>query len=222
MPTRKRRSGTRRTKTTAQRTTKTRARTYRSTPRRTKSAAAQRVSPSIDTARSSTDWLATQTLRTVNNALAGVERGADMTYRTIQEMTGGKRGNWLNAWRGWATHFNPQDLVNMAQHTAHTWEKDLNRFANSMARTIRKTSNTIVPHSESLMRDARRNISQVYHRVEQSPWMHMAKGFVGAGKQELLNMLDIPSQEEVEQLQRKVNTLEQRLTTLMLRGARNR
>lgn len=168
------------------------------------------------------DWIATRTLRTLNDALTGLEKSADYTLTMIEQLGRGKSNTWLKNWRGWATRFNTHELIHLAHTQAATWERDFNRLTHGIMRTIRKTSHAWTPTSETLMHSARHNFNEVYRRIEQSPLLHLAKDVVDAGRQEVFDFLNIPSQEEIERLQRKVTTLEQRMSTVMLRGGRHR
>jgi hypothetical protein len=141
------------------------------------------------------DWLVTETWKGANNL-----------YRQ---------------WQGWATRFAPQELVNMAQSHKAAWERDIVGFANNVANMIRHTSD-LIPNGEHLINDTRRNLNTMVNMVKHSSWYRTVRDIAQAGKDDLLAKLNIPSQTEVEDLQRKLATLEQRLTTVMLRGAKNR
>ncbi len=231
MPTRKTRKTTTRRTATSRRTAARKTRAHRATPKKKGIPAAAQKMTNVartttrvarDTTMDTAGWIAEHTLRTANDVLDGLEMGASYTYRTLQDLSGGKSSKWLKNWQGWATNFIPRDLVNMAKSNKHTWERDISKFANNVARTVKHTANNWIPSGEELMRDAKRNVCDMYRMVSESPVMNVFRGVANNGKEEILSFLNIPSQEEVEQLQRKLSTLEQRMTTVMLRGARNR
>jgi hypothetical protein len=147
-----------------------------------------------------------------------LEVGASYTLKTIQQWSGEKGTKWVKQWQGWATRFNPHDLVNLAQSQRETWERDLAHLATNVANTIKHTSEGYIPNGEEVIRDAKRNFCDAYRWVAQSPLVHAAREVVEASKNDILSLLNIPSQDEVEMLQRKLSTLEQRMTTVMLRG----
>lgn len=186
-------------------TTKGRSRsTKKATARRTTTTAKKKATRHAPTPKSTTDWVASKAFETVN--------------RTIQGLSGTKGNKWVKQWQGWATHFNPQDLISLAQSQRVNWEKDLAHLATNVANTIKHTSEDFIPNGEEVIRDAKRNFCDAYRWVSQNPLVYAAREVVEASKNDLLSLLNIPSQDEVEMLQRKLSTLEQRMTTVMLRG----
>jgi hypothetical protein len=167
------------------------------------------------------EWVAEQTWKTLNDAINTFEHSATYAFDQFQKWSSFKGKNWFKNWHGWATKIIPHDLVHIAQTHSAALEKDFANWANGVANVVRHSSDWI-PNSEELMRDTMRNISNAYNWVKDSTVMKTAREIATAGKNDILAKLNIPSQYELEDLQRKLATLEQRLTTVMLRGARNR
>ncbi len=173
------------------------------------------------TAKNTTEWLTAATWKRFSDAMTGLEQSTNYYTRKVKDVSGIDLSSVIRQWRGYTTQFNPTNIVNMAQVQKAVFERDLNKFAHNFMRTVRHTSDQLIPTSEELIKGAKRNLSTVYDTVKQSPIMHQAKSLAHMGKSEIMSFLNIPSQSEVEELQRKINTLEQRVTTVMLRGARN-
>jgi hypothetical protein len=167
------------------------------------------------------EWVAEQTWKTLNDAINTFEHSATYAFDQFQKWSGFKGKNWFKNWQGWATKVIPHDLVHFAHAHTAALEKDFANWANGVANVVKHSSDWI-PNSEELMRDTMRNISNAYSWVKDSTVFRTAREIANAGKNDILAKLDIPSQYEVEDLQRKIATLEQRLTTVMLRGAKNR
>jgi len=174
------------------------------------------------TAKTTTDWITAATWKRFNDAMIGLEQNTNYYTRMVKEVSGIDLTSVIRQWRGYATQFNPTHVVNMAQVQKAVFERDLNKFAHNFIRTIKHTSGQLIPTSEELIKGAKLNLSTVYATVKRGPLVHKAKALAHMGKSELMSFLNIPSQTEVEELQRKINTLEQRVTTVMLRGARNK
>ena len=73
--------------------------------------------------------------------------------------------------------------------------------------------------AKKVLKDARKNVEKFVANFEKSEWFEKAKNTAQNTRVNLLSVLNIPTQAEVEKLEKKIHNLEKRLHTISQKAA---
>ncbi len=116
--------------------------------------------------------------------------------------------------------FKKIDLYTKAQETTEGFDRELRRLADEVVSKVKGLE--IAPSgftSKKLLRDARKNLNAFVNVFEKNDFLSRAKLKAENTRDEVLSFLKIPSQAEVEKLERKVVALEKRLQNFSQKAA---
>ena len=94
--------------------------------------------------------------------------------------------------------------------------KEIRRIADEV---VSKVKGFDLKAANNLIREIRENIDQLVEKVQANGFIEIAKGKAISTRDQVLNVLKIPSQKEVDDLSRKVVNLEKKVRTLTKKAA---
>ncbi len=112
------------------------------------------------------------------------------------------------------------ELVSLATETRDEIEREVRRVAEEIVGVVKEIEK--VPgkiNFGEILNDARRNFGSLVDQFHENDLIQRAKSTVRQSRKELLGILSIPSQDEVEKLERKIVSLEKRLSHLSRKAA---
>lgn len=110
------------------------------------------------------------------------------------------------------------DRISTSELYSRASEKteDLRRLADDVVTKIKKFDLRV---ANSLFKDVRGNVDQIVEKLQGLELVEIAKDKAANTRIHVLNALNIPSQEELKQLSRKVSLLERKVKTIGRRRA---
>ncbi len=112
------------------------------------------------------------------------------------------------------------DWKTIATETREDVEREIRRLGEEAIQAVRNLE--LLPQRTKFLeifRDVRRNVEGVVAKLTENNLVYQAKATVDHTRKELLGILSIPTQEEVEKLERKIVSLEKRLSTITRKAA---
>ncbi len=113
-----------------------------------------------------------------------------------------------------------KDLIALASETRDDVEREVRRLAEEVLDLVKEIER--VPariNLGGLITDARRSFEDVVDHLNDNDLIQRAKQTLNQTKKEVLSLLSIPTQDEVVKLERKIVTLEKRLSNLSRKAA---
>lgn len=110
--------------------------------------------------------------------------------------------------------------MTIANETRGEVEREVRRLADDMISLVKEIET--IPGRlgvENVYRDARNNLLTLVDQLTDSGFIHRAKATLKQTRKEILTLLSIPTQDEVEKLEKKIVSLEKRLSTLSRKAA---
>ncbi|MFO1518629.1 MAG: hypothetical protein U1F57_03030 [bacterium] len=112
------------------------------------------------------------------------------------------------------------DLYTKAQEKTGDLEREFRRLADDVVSKVKGLE--IGPSgftAKKLIKDARKSLDGFVNLVEKSDLLSLAKNKAESTRNEILSFFSIPSQTDVEKLEKKIQSLEKRLVNLSSRAA---
>jgi polyhydroxyalkanoate synthesis regulator phasin len=112
------------------------------------------------------------------------------------------------------------ELISLATETRDEIEREVRRLAEDIVNVVKEIE--LVPSRIDFLavfNDARRNFNNLVEHLSDNNFIQHAKSTVNQSRKELLGMLSIPTQDEVEKLERKIISLEKRLSNISRKAA---
>lgn len=111
-------------------------------------------------------------------------------------------------------------LIALTRDSRDELEKEVKRLAEDVIGTIKEVE-ALINHEKftGLFNNVRDNFSNLIEVFAENGLVLQAKQTVRKTRKEILHLLSIPTQSEVEKLERKIVTLEKRLSNLARRAA---
>jgi ubiquinone biosynthesis protein UbiJ len=111
-------------------------------------------------------------------------------------------------------------LIALTRDSREELEKEVKRLAEEVVGTIKEVE-TLINHEKfsGMFTGARESFSNLIELFAENGLILQAKQTVLKTRKEILDLLSIPTQSEVEKLERKIVTLEKRLSNLARRAA---
>jgi endonuclease III len=112
------------------------------------------------------------------------------------------------------------DWKSIATDTRDDLEREVRRLGEEAVQAVRKLE--LLPQRTKFLeifREVRRNVSGVVEKLTENNLIYQARATVDHTRKELLGILSIPTQEEVEKLEKKIVSLEKRLSNITRKAA---
>ncbi len=112
------------------------------------------------------------------------------------------------------------NLYSKAQAKTGDLEKEVRKLADEIIGKLKSLE--IAPSgfsAKKVLKDARKNVEKFVANFEKSEWFEKAKNTAQNTRVNLLSVLNIPTQAEVEKLEKKIHNLEKRLHTISQKAA---
>ena len=116
--------------------------------------------------------------------------------------------------------FKKLDFYTKAQEKTEDFEREIRRLADDVVSKVKGLE--IGPSgftAKKLLKDARKSFNTFVNQVERSDFLALARSKAEDTRDGILSILRIPSQTEVERLEKKIVTLEKRLQNLSHKAA---
>jgi len=107
-----------------------------------------------------------------------------------------------------------------ANETREDLEREVKRLAEEVMNTVKEVESKL--HQErlsGLFQNARKNLNNVLELLSENGLVVQAKATVDNTRKEIFGLFSIPTQDEVEKLERKIVNLERRLSNLSRKAA---
>lgn len=108
------------------------------------------------------------------------------------------------------------DLYYKATEKTEELTKEVRRLADDV---IDKLKGFDIKVANTLLKDIRGNVDEIVEKIQDTGLVEFAKDKAVTTRKQVLNVLNIPSQEEVSKISRKVVSIEKKLKTLSRRRA---
>ncbi|MFO1463448.1 MAG: hypothetical protein U1F66_06695 [bacterium] len=112
------------------------------------------------------------------------------------------------------------ELISLAAEKRDEVEREVKRLAEEVVASVKEIE--LIPgkvNVKGLFRDVRKNVEGIVEQLGESDLIQRAKQGLGQTKKEILGILSIPTQDEVVKLERKIVSLEKRLSNLTRKAA---
>jgi len=112
------------------------------------------------------------------------------------------------------------DILSLAAETRDEVEREVKRLAEEVIHSVREIE--LIPNKvnfKGLVKDVRKNVGNIVDHLGDNDLVQKARLTLGQTKKEILGILSIPTQEEVVKLERKIVSLEKRLSNLSRKAA---
>ena len=111
-------------------------------------------------------------------------------------------------------------LLNLASEKRDDLEREIKRLADEVIQSVREIE--LLPKRiglKQVMKNVQKNFSSIVSRFSDSDLLHQARLGLGRTKKGFLEILSIPTQDEVVKLEKKLVSLEKRLSNLSRKAA---
>lgn len=112
------------------------------------------------------------------------------------------------------------DIYTKAQEKTEDFEKDVRKLADDIVSRVKSLE---LGHSlfsaKKIFKDVRKSFDSFVNKIEKTNFIEQAKEKAENTRNELLSFLSIPSQNEVERLEKKIVSLEKRIQSLSHKAA---
>lgn len=108
------------------------------------------------------------------------------------------------------------DLYSKATAKKDELQKEIRNLADDLVSKIKKFDLSV---ANPLLKEIRGNFDQIVEKLQKTDLVHVAKDKVLTTRDQMLNVLSIPSQREVSELSKKVTTLEKKVKVLTQKAA---
>lgn len=187
-------------KTVAKKKTKTRAKTV---PARKKS-----KKTTVRHAKKSGGNGSYYDLTLINEKLSQLENQALKAYECVQAIK--KRST--PDWKDWINKLSPQDWLALANAQRERISLEVKHLSDEILSKIHSAD--ILSNKEHILHDAKDTLEDLINRIDDSDLVDKAIDTAIHTKDGLLAFLNIPTHEEMTQLQRKLNRIERRMSQL--------
>lgn len=112
------------------------------------------------------------------------------------------------------------DLLSRASEKRDDVEREMRRLAEDVINTVKEIE--LIPGRVNLsgvFQEARKNLGNLVEQIGDNDLVQKAKLTLGQTKKEILSLLSIPTQDEVVKLEKKIVSLEKRLSHLTRKAA---
>jgi Mg2+ and Co2+ transporter CorA len=112
------------------------------------------------------------------------------------------------------------DLLALATETRDDVEREVRRLADDVIQSVKEIE--LLPtraNFTEVFQSARKNLGSLVENLGDNDLVQRAKSTLNQTKKDLLSLLSIPTQDEVVKLERKIVSLEKRLSTLSRKAA---
>jgi polyhydroxyalkanoate synthesis regulator phasin len=112
------------------------------------------------------------------------------------------------------------DILTKAQEKTEDFEREVRRLADDIVDKVKSLE--IAPSgfsAKKLLKDTRKNLDHFMVKIEKSNWISKARLKAENTRANVFSLLSIPSQSEVEKLEKKIASLEKRLQNLSQKAA---
>jgi len=156
----------------------------------------------------------------INGVLNRLEREVEGLVRKIVKQGERSRKDLRKNFDELLSKLKKGEFVSIAAETREEVEKEVRRLGDEILSVVREIEN--LPGRlgvEGIYRDARKSLVHLVDQLSENGFIHRAKSTLLQTRKEVLGLLSIPTQDEVEKLERKIVSLEKRLGTLSRKAA---
>ncbi len=157
------------------------------------------------------------TLKQINKVISKFELEAEKVLKRL--VTQGRRSR-QELRRNFEDLFAKMKVGNFVNAKGVEIEKGVRRLADEVLNRFKDIE--FLPQSEAVTKvftDIRKNLASFVEVLRENGLVEKAKHLVEEARENILVSLSIPTQKDVEKLERKITTLEKRLSTLVKKAA---
>lgn len=147
-------------------------------------------------------------LTIINEKLSQLENQALKAYECVQAI----RKRSTPDWKEWINKLSPQDWFALANAQRERISLEIRHLSDEILSKIHRAD--ILSDKNGLLQEAKYNLEDLVNKIDDSDLVDKAIDTAIHTKDGLLAFLNIPTHEEMIQLQRKLNRLERRMTQL--------
>lgn len=161
-----------------------------------------------------------QGIEQINSVLNRLEHEVEGLVKKIVKQGGKSRKELRKNFDDLISKLKAGEFLTIAAETREEVEREVRRLAEDILSLVKEVET--IPGRlgvEGIYRDARRNLGNLVDQLSDSGFIHRAKSTLNQTRKEVLSLLSIPTQDEVEKLEKKIVSLEKRLSTLSRKAA---
>lgn len=154
-----------------------------------------------------------QTMTIINEKLSQLEGQALKAYECVQAI----RRRSTPDWKEWIEKLSPQDWMALAGAQRDRISLEVKNLSDEILSKIHGAD--ILNGKDKLLKEAKNNLEVIIKRIDHSSLVEKAIDTAVHTKDGLLAFLNIPTHEEMTQLQRKLKRLERKMGQLNSKGS---
>lgn len=147
-----------------------------------------------------------QTLAIINEKLSQLENQALKAYECVQAI----RKRSTPDWKNWIDKLSPQDWLALAGAQRERISLEIKHLSDEILSKIYGAD--ILAGKDNILQEAKYNLEDILNKIDNSNLVEKAIDTAIHTKDGLLAFLNIPTHEEMIQLQRKLKRLERRMS----------